>query len=533
MRKKNLRRYNGILILILCIFAILSVRLYFLTVHPTERVEANYKNHQTENISNSKYMLLDTNGKDLMTYKKKYVLVIDSRPFSLNNYGETLEDLMALNFIMKAETEEFNYTDVMRSQGKLYYEISEETYDKINKLNNLKGVYTFISDEIDMKEAWSVSAMFSNISEEGLYKDSLNEEIFNNIKNNIIPKKNFYLDEKNTYSIDELNLNKENRNVKLTIDKEFEDIIRGVLSKQEYIDYKNVGVTLIESNTGKIKAMVQKDESQANINLGIEGVGYEPGSIYKLITYAAALEEGFITPYNTVSCNGKMCNGKVHGTLTIEEGLIRSCNDVFGAIGRKVGYDKLMEYSERIGIFKRVLNFQGENKNETAGMKPLNDDPKNNNKIALISIGQAMNVSPIQMLGAVNSIVNDGVYIKPYIVESIVDNEDKKIKQYKTTEERIFTETTSKLVKNDMKDVVINGTGKEAYVKNVNIGGKTGSSSSGRGTTHGWFAGYFTINNIEYTMIVFVPDLVEEKSIGGGTTAAPIFKDIVLELKSK
>lgn len=533
MKKKNIRRYNGILVFIICVFTILSVRLYFLTIHPTERVESNYKNHQTENISNSKYMLLDTNGKDLMSYKKKYVLVIDSRPFSLNNYGETLEDLMALNFIMKAENEEFNYTDVMRSQGKLYYEISEETYNKINKLNNLKGVYTFVSDEIDMKEAWSVSSMFSNIYEDNFVKGSLNEEIFNNIKNNVVPKKNFYLDEKNTYSINELNLNKENRNVKLTIDKEIEEDIRKVLSKEEYLDYKNVGVTLIESNTGKIKAMVQKDESQANINLGIEGAGYEPGSIYKVITYASALEEGFITPYNTVSCNGKMCNGKVHGTLTIKEGLVKSCNDVFGAIGRKVGYDKLMKYSERVGLFEKVLNFQGENKNETSGIKPLNDDPKNNNKIALISIGQAMNVSPIQMLGAINTIVNDGVYIKPYIVDSILDNDDKNIKKYNTTKERIFTETTSKLVKNDMKEVVLNGTGKNAYIEGFDIGGKTGSSSSGRGTTHGWFAGYFTINNVEYTMIVFLPDLIEEESVGGGNTAAPIFKDIVLELGRK
>ena len=76
-------------------------------VYPTERVEAQYKNHQTESISDNKYMLLDTNGKDLMEYKKKYILVIDTKPFKLNNYEETLEDLMALNFIMKGEDEKF------------------------------------------------------------------------------------------------------------------------------------------------------------------------------------------------------------------------------------------------------------------------------------------------------------------------------------------------------------------------------------------------------------------------------------------
>lgn len=535
MKRMDLKRGKALLALLMTIFAGLAVRLYFLNVHPTERVEANYKNHQTESISDSKYMLLDTSGKDLVEYEKKYVLVIDSKPFSLNNYGETLEDLMALNFIMKGENSDFNYTDVMKSQGKLYYTISEETYNKINKLDNLKGVYTFISDKVDTKEAWSVNGMISNITDKNIVQGSIEEEIYNNIKNNEIPKKNFYLDEKNVYADDELVINDNNRNIKLTIDKEFDSKIRDVLSKEEYQKYKNVGVSIMESDTGKIKALVQKNESEANINLGIEGMGYEPGSIYKLITYGAALEEGLITPYNTVACNGKMCNGKVHGTLTVNQGLIKSCNDVFGAIGRKVGYDKLMEYSEKLGLFKKVIGIQGEGRNETSGVKPKNDDPKNNNIMALIPIGQSMNVSPIQMLGAVNTFTNNGVYVKPYILESILDNNDKVVKQYETQKERIFTETTSKIVKNGMKEVVTTGTGKSAFVQGNDMGGKTGSSSSSNNTTHGWFAGYFTINNKQYTMIVFVPDLIEkeDENIGGGNTAAPIFKDIVLQLNKK
>ena len=96
MKKINLYRYKVLLGLLTSIFFALSVRLYFLNIHPTERVEANYKNHQTESISDNRYMLLDTNGKDLIDYKKTYVLVIDSKPFSLNNYGETLEGLESI-----------------------------------------------------------------------------------------------------------------------------------------------------------------------------------------------------------------------------------------------------------------------------------------------------------------------------------------------------------------------------------------------------------------------------------------------------
>lgn len=535
MKKISLNRFKALMSFLIIMFILLCIRLYFLNVHPTERVEANYKNHQTENISESTYMLLDTNGKNLIEYKKVYVLVIDSKPFSLNNYGETLEDLMALNFIMKGENNDFNYTDIMKSQGKLYYTISEETYNKINKLDNLKGVYTFISDKIDTKQAWAVNSIFSNINDENIVKGSIQEEVYNNIKNNEVPKKNFYLDERNVYKDQELVVNEKNKNIKLTIDKEFDSKIREVLKKEEYQKYKNVGVSIIESNSGKIRALVQKNESEANINLGIEGIGYEPGSIYKLITYGAALEDGLITSYSTVSCNGKMCNGKAHGTLNISQGLIKSCNDVFGAVGRKVGYEKLMSYSEKLGLFNKVIGIEGDGKNETSGIKPTNSDSDNNNLMALISIGQSMNVSPIQMLGAINTFVNNGIYVKPYIFESVLDNNDKVIKEYETKKERIFTQTTSKIIKNGMKEVVLSGTGMSAFVQGIDMGGKTGSSSSSNNTTHGWFVGYFTIDNIEYTMIVFIPDLVEKEheNIGGGNTAAPIFRDIVLKLSNK
>ena len=158
MKKINLNRINALMSFLIIMFILLCIRLYFLNVHPTERVEANYKNHQTENISESTYMLLDTNGKNLIEYKKVYVLVIDSKPFSLNikqnidfiwynNYGETLEDLMALNFIMKGENSDFNYTDIMKSQGKIYYTISEETYNKINKLNKVICIKSYSRKE--------------------------------------------------------------------------------------------------------------------------------------------------------------------------------------------------------------------------------------------------------------------------------------------------------------------------------------------------------------------------------------------------
>lgn len=493
-------------------------------MNPSEKVVLSYQNHQQENISDMKYMILDANGKDLMNYTKQYILVIDTKPFSLNNYEETLKSLMALNFIMKSENPEFNYTDIMKESGKIYYNISEDTYKKINSLKNIKGIYTYVKDSVNTKKAWSIGSMLSKIlNEKEKNKGSIEGTLYEELKNNESPKSEFYLDDRAVYSKQTVSINEKNKNLQLTIDKSFEDKIRKVLDDEKYSSLKNVGVSIIESDTGKIRALMQKDESDANINLGIEQIGYEPGSIYKIITLGSALDMGLLNINDHFTCVGKICK-TIHGSLSVDEAFEKSCNDIFAQIGGLVGYDKLVAYSENQGLYKQVLNFNGNNKNEATGLKPQKEAGINN-----ISIGQCMNVTPIQMLGAINTVTNNGIYIKPYIVEDILDKDDNIIKEFKTEERRIYSETTSKILKNAMREVVINGTGKNAYIENIFTGGKTGSATGNNKQTHGWFAGYFRLNGKEYTMVIFTPE-IKNQLLGGGDTAAPIFKDIVLVL---
>lgn len=504
-----------------------------LQVYPSAKVQSSYQNHQEENISNMNYMILDTNGKDLMKYNKKYVLVIDTKPFSLNNYEETLEDLMALNFIMKAENPDFNYTEVMKESGKLYYNVSEDTYNKIDKLKDIKGIYTYISDEVDTKKAWSVSSMLSKVLDDDNHiEGSLEGNLYDYLKDNDTPKSDFYLDSRAVYAKQDVNINDNNKNLKLTIDKDIEDKVREILNKEEYSYLSNIGVSIIEANTGKIRALVQKDESAANVNLGIQQIGYEPGSIYKVITLGAALDMGLVNINDTFVATGKI-DKKAYGKLTVEQAFEKSCNDIFAEIGSKVGYDKLMEYSKTLGLYSRVLNLEGNNENEASGVQPSRESGLNN-----ISIGQCMNVTPIQMLGAINTVINNGIYEKPYIVESIVDKDDNVVKEFKTDEKKVYSETTAKLIKNAMKGVVLKGTGIKANIADMDIGGKTGSATGSEGQTHGWFAGYFSIGQKNYTMVVFTPEIqskdgVTNEDLGGGDTAAPIFKDIVNSLNNK
>jgi Cell division protein FtsI/penicillin-binding protein 2 len=526
------KRLIQILAMLMTVIIMLTARLTILQIYPSERVVSSYQNHQEENISNMNYMILDTNGKDLMKYNKKYVLVIDTRPFSLNNYEETLEDLMAFNFIMKSENPDFSYSDIMKQSGKLYFNISEDTYNKINNLKNIKGIYTYISDEVDTKKAWSVSSMLSKILDEEHEAGTLEGDMYDYLKDNEKPKSEFYLDNKAVYAKQSVSISDDNKNLKLTLDSDIENKIRDILDKEEYSYLSNVGVTIMESDTGKIRAMVQKDESAANVNLGIQQIGYEPGSIYKVITLGAALDMGLININDTFVGAGKI-DRKVYGKLSVEQAFEKSSNDVFADIGAKVGYDKLMDYSQKLGLYDRVLNLNSGIVKEAQGVKPEEESGINN-----ISIGQCMNVTPIQMLGAINSITNNGVYEKPYLVEGILDKDDNLIKEFKTDKKRVFSETTAKIVKNEMRQVVLKGTGIKAYESDLDIGGKTGSATGSEGKTHGWFAGYFSAGGKNYTMVVFTPDIQMDKDannedLGGGDTAAPIFKDIVKTLNAK
>ncbi|HCW54821.1 MAG TPA: penicillin-binding protein [Clostridium sp.] len=386
-------------------------------------------------------------------------------------------------------------------------------------------MYVYEYKESDIKYAWNIGSLFSKILDSEHENDSLEENLYEYLKDNETPKEEFYLDNKAIYSKANYTDNGKNKNIQLTIDDNLTENINKILNADKYDNLKNIGIIILESNSGKIRVLTQKDESQANINLAMQQIGYEPGSIFKIITLSSALEDGLISVDEKYNCKGHICKVP-HGSISVENAFEISCNDVFGQVGAKVGYDKLMYYSEKMGLYNRVLQLKDLDKNESSGLKPDQEAGINN-----ISIGQCMNVTPLQMAGAVNTIVNNGVYVRPFIVEAILDKDNNIIKRIDTEKYRVYSETTSKIVKNAMKNVVLKGTGTKAAVKGINVGGKTGSATGSDKKTHGWFAGYFTYNNMNYTMIVFTPDLEgisgNNEEAGGGNTAAPIFEEIV------
>lgn len=531
------RRIIFILIIYVSVLMLLSVRLYYLQVQPSTQVQGELQNHQIETLSELNYRILDTNGKDLLNYKKKYVLVIDSRPFKLNNYEETLEDLLALNFIMKSEDTNFNYSDIIALNGKTYYdEITEETYNKIKKLNNIKGIYLYVYDMVDSSEGWRIENFIANIREDNIVEGSFQHQILDIVGENEYPSISFNLDQKANYTESILNYGENNKNLKLTINKEWEEKIRDILLDDSYSFLENIGVVLLESETGKIKAMVQKDESKANVNLGIGTIGYEPGSIFKVLTEAIGLDLGKISSSSVFTCEGKICTklGEqyAHGDLTVDEALQVSCNDIFAKVGELSGYENMIEYTEKLGLYQKILGLSGENKEEAAGVKATYEDGVSN-----FSIGQCVTVTPLQIAGAINAVVNDGVYIKPTIIDSIIDNDDNEVEHIEVEGKRVFSETTAKIVQDSMTNVIWKGTGYEAKVEGITQGGKTGTSTGEGGkTNHGWFAGYFEMDGKKYTLLVVAPNIGDNhpdgRELGGGNTGAPIFRQIINSLIS-
>lgn len=520
----NYKRLKIIGVVFVFILVGLSIRLYFLQVYPASYVIDNYTNKQSEVVSDVVFNVYDDNLNDLCQYNKKYVVVVDKKPFALNNYEDTLKSLIAFNYIMKNGVDDFSFTNIINSSGKTYYDVSEETYNKVKKLINLKGVYAYERKEIDKKYAWNNGVMFQNMINLDDYSDkSMQWNIYNSLKDNENNYKDFYIDNNAKYIESNEVVPPNNKNIQLTTNGDLEGKIKKILNKDEYKEYENIGVMIMESNSGKIKAMVQKDESMPNVNLGIEGVGYEPGSVFKVITLASALEEGQITMNTELNCQGKICKEGPHGKLSVQKAFCISCNDIYAEIGNRVTYDKLIDYGVKCGLFERVLNMQG----ETLGHKPKEEDGMNN-----ISIGQCTTVSPIQILGAINTIVNNGTYVKPYIVDKVLDSNNNCINEYSTEKRNVFSKTTSIQVNEAMKGVVLYGTGRKAYVNNLSVGGKTGSATSGNGEkTHCWFVGYYTVNNTVYTMVVCVPNINNNlnENVGGGGIAAPIFSDIIKE----
>ena len=219
---------------------------------------------------------------------------------------------------------------------------------------------------------------------------------------------------------------------------------------------------------------------------------YEPGSVFKLITASAAIEEGLVTDIDKegqFTCTGGIEVAGVrikcwryyrpHGSESLRQGLMNSCNPVFIGLGQSLGVTKYYEYLEKFKLLQKTgIDLPGE-----AGSIFLAKEKAGPVELATISFGQRFEITPIQLVTAVSSIANGGTSVTPRVVRQIIDSKTKEIKDIEVkTSGTVISKETSQKVLSMMESVVSEGTGKNAKIAGYRIGGKTGTSEDGVNT---------------------------------------------------
>ncbi len=241
------------------------------------------------------------------------------------------------------------------------------------------------------------------------------------------------------------------------------------------------------------KSIFQKAQQDQWRNKAVEEM-YEPGSTFKPITVAMALEEGTVTLDSSYYCggfiqvpgdegeNGRHCwKTQGHGMQTLTQCLQHSCNVAMIQIAQQVGAEKYYEYVDAFGFNDRTgIELAGE-----AGSLWWDSDlfcnPYNQTQLAAASFGQTFNITPLQLVRAISAVVNGGYLMRPYLVKEIVSAEGETIsKNEPTVIRQVISEETSKIMCRMLEEVVcdkVEGTGKNAYVAGYRVGGKTGTST--------------------------------------------------------
>ena len=260
---------------------------------------------------------------------------------------------------------------------------------------------------------------------------------------------------------------------------------------------------------------------------------YEPGSTFKIITAAAALEEGVVKLDDAFFCPGykivedrriRCARTTGHGAETFETGIMNSCNPVFMELGERLGEENFAGYFKQFGLLSKTnIDLPGEA--GTIMHKTENIGPV---ELATISFGQSFQITPIQLVTTVSSIINGGTRVTPHFGVSVQDADGNTVKTFSyETHENICTAETSETMRYLLEKVVSEGTGKNAKIEGFSIGGKTATSQTLPRSDHKYissFLGFAPADNPQVLVLVVINN--PQGIYYGGTIAAPVAKEI-------
>ena len=290
---------------------------------------------------------------------------------------------------------------------------------------------------------------------------------------------------------------------------------------------------------------------------------YEPGSTFKIITLAMALEEGVVDMNSTFYCGGsvsvqgrntpvKCWKSGGHGSQTLTQAVQHSCNVAFVNIGRLIGEERFYDYAEAFGFFERTgdssVQLTGRTGIDIGGesgsiwwSEDVFCNPENLSQLAAASFGQTFNITPLQLVTAVSACVNGGYLMQPHLVNSVT-GPDGSVTEYEPVEIRqVISEETSAKVREILEQVVgdsVEGTGRNAYVAGYRIGGKTGTSTKTTQEIAGTkeyivsFIGVAPADDPQIALLVLLDNPSSESGIyvSGGQMAAPVVGKMMADI---
>ena len=341
----------------------------------------------------------------------------------------------------------------------------------------------------------------------------------------------------------------------LTIDKNIQEIVeRELKDGVEEFDAKSASAVVVEPYTGEILAMASYPTFDPNSKT--QGVGrmskndivsmsYEPGSTFKVITAAAAIENKVVDPARVYENEGKcwkwnpksekICDTHIYGDMDMSEAMVQSSNIVFAKIADEVGADKLYHMARSFGFGMPTSEFFAGEENGRL-LKPY-ELKRDDRTLKTMGFGHAVSVTPIQMAMAYAAVANGGVLMEPMIVREWRDAQDSVIeKRLPTPVRRVISESTASTIRSMLYRVVNSGTAKKVVSKkipDVLFGGKTGTAEKFNHETQKYdrdhqvasFIGLAPVEDTRYVCLVLVDD-PQGKHVGG-LTAGPIFRRIM------
>ena len=545
-------RIRFIFVVVLIMFVLIVIRVFIIQVIDYNKLNNLADNLWSRNlpITSDRGLITDRNGKVLADNITTVSLVLI--PNQIKNKKQVSIELAKILGVKYEDM--YKHVSKKTSIERVHPEGRQLSYqfaDEISKLN-YDGVYLVKESKryYPYKTLLSHVLGYVGIDNQGLSGIELEYDSYLTGKNGAIKYysdgKGKRLDKSEVYVEPQNGINLSltiDLDIQLTVERELDNVVTKYNPEQALM-------IVADPNTGEILAMSSRpnfdsnnyknyDINTINRNLPIWAT-YEPGSTFKIITLAASLEEKTINIFDDHfhdSGSIHVENARIkcwkkggHGDQTFLQVVENSCNPGFVVMGQKLGTERLYNYITNFGFGKKTgIDLNG----ESSGIlfKYDNIGPVEQ---ATMSFGQGISVTPIQQVVGVSAAINGGYLNTPYIVKYLSEPETNNIilENKKSTKRQVVSEETSKLVRHTLESVVANGTGKNAYIENYRVGGKTGTAQKVNngiymvGNYILSFIGFLPADKPEYIVYVAI-DNPKGVTQYGGTVSAPIAKNVM------